>query len=292
MKKILISGANGFIAQNFMRSYADKYEFIHLSHATNSQLSLSDLTGNIKLIKSIDIILNLAGANIAEKRWTESRKQEILESRLLTTDNLIRLFNEHNPQAHFISASAIGIYPNDISCDENTYIDFEKHTNFSQEITKKWEQAAQNYTGKLTITRFGVVLSGNGGAFPKMLRPFQLGMGGKLGSGKQLFTWIALPDLLTALIHVIDNTKTGIYNLTAPQIISNNTLANEISQVWHKPNLLPLPEFMIKLIFGQMGNELFFIFFSVSPLNLQNENFSFSYPDITSCLMAIKNQCF
>jgi NAD dependent epimerase/dehydratase family enzyme len=157
MKTILISGSNGFIARKFCKKFASKYNFILLSHkAIQGHITLDDLAGNQSLINSIDVVLNLAGANIGDKRWSNSRKTEIIESRVKTTGQLVELFNRYNHNAHFISASAIGIYPTDSTYDESYVVEYHKYDNFSQEITRKWEQSAKQYNGKLTITRFGV----------------------------------------------------------------------------------------------------------------------------------------
>ncbi|RTK98469.1 MAG: TIGR01777 family protein [Proteobacteria bacterium] len=294
MKTILISGANGFIARNFMHAFAHKYKFIRLSHSntTENHISMADLQQAPQLLQEVDIVLNLAGAGIGDKKWNTQQKHELLTSRLTTTSQLVTLFNQHNPNAHFISASAIGIYPTDCECDENTPINYQEYHNFSQEITRKWETTAHNYSGNLTITRFGVVLAGNGGAFPKMLQPFKIYVGGKIGRGNQYFTWIALPDLLHALEMIIDQTIVGTYNLTAPLALSNHELSSIIANTWHKPNWLPLPEFMIKLLFGQMGEELFLNSLQVVPTRLLEQNFNFIYPDFASCALAIKNNKF
>lgn len=294
MKTILISGANGFIARNFMHQFAGIYKFIKLSHKVShdDHISLTDLRNNPQQLQQVDIILNLAGAGIGDKKWSASRKQELLASRLDTTEQLVQLANQYNPQIHFISTSAIGIFPTDSLCDENTPINHQEYANFSQEITRKWETAAHTYHGKLTITRFGVVLAGSGGAFPKMLQPFKMFVGGKIGSGNQYFSWIALPDLLAALAMIIDQKLLGTYNLTAPQAIRNQELSATIATTWQRPNLFPLPEFMVKLLFGQMGEELFLNSLQVMPTKLLEHKFNFTYPDFASCVAEIKANRF
>lgn len=288
MKTILISGANGFIAKNFIEQFSNKYKFILLSHQKiTGHITYEELNQQAALLKEIDVVLNLAGENIGAKKWDIERKNKLINSRLDSTQKLVTIFNQHNINVHFISASAIGIYPTGIKCDENTTIDYTQYQNFSQEITRRWEGIAHKYNGNLTITRFGVVLSGNGGAFPKMLQPFKMFAGGKIGSGKQYFSWIALPDLLSALEYIIDNHKLGTYNLTAPTAIINKELSQNIANTWHRPNLFPLPEFMVKLLFGQMGEELFLSSLEVIPKRLTSESFKFSYPTFESCINAI-----
>lgn len=288
MKTILISGSNGFIAKNFIEKFSNKYKFILLSHQkTDGHITYEELNQQTELVKDVDVVLNLAGENIGAKKWDVERKNKLINSRLDSTQKLVTIFNRHKTNTHFISASAIGIYPTGIKCDENTTINYTEYQNFSQEITRRWESVARKYEGNLTITRFGVVLSGSGGAFPKMLQPFKIFAGGEIGNGRQYFSWIALPDLLSALEYIIHNHKIGTYNLTAPTAIINKELSQNIAHTWHRPNLFPLPEFMIKLLFGQMGEELFLSSLEVMPKKLISENFKFSYPTFKSCINAI-----
>jgi hypothetical protein len=289
MKTILISGASGFIATNFMARFSGKYKFVKLSHKKQSgRITLDELANNLELVNSVDVVINLAGENIGAKRWSIERKNWLLISRLQTTLKLVNIFNQAGAKAHFISASAVGVYAPNKSNDEDTPIDYHEYDNFSEQLTRQWENIARAYTGNLTITRFGVVLARHGGAFPKMLKPFLFYMGGPLGSGTQNFPWISLVDLLNALDYILESSKTGIYNLVAPQIVSNNELSKQIAITWHKPLLFRMSESIIKLIFGQMGQELFLNSLSVTPKRLTAEHFNYQYPDIESCLTAIK----
>lgn len=291
METILISGSTGFIATSLRHTYQNKYKFICLSHKNvGNHLTYTDLAANPKIIEAVNIVINLAGANIGAKRWSKKRKAELLDSRIITTQNLVNLFNQYNPSAHFISASAVGIYMPNIECNDETEIDYQQIENFSQQITKEWELAARNYTGPLCITRFGVVLSSQNGAFPQMLIPFMLGLGGKLGSGTQYFPWIALSDLLQALDIIIQRKATGIYTLAAPEAITNAQLSTEIASIWKRPCWLHLPELLIKIIFGQMGKELFLNSILVKPTRLLKEGFKYNYPNISSALQAINKK--
>lgn len=293
MQTILISGANGFIATSFMAKFSGKYKFIQLSHEPQlGHITLDDLAANEELVKSIDVVINLTGANIGAKLWGIARKNELLVSRVKTTLQLVTLFNQVGAKAHFISASAVGVYAPNTESDEDTLIDCQEFSNFSQQLTRQWENTAKMYQGKLTITRFGVVLGGHDGAFPKMLKPFLFYMGGPLGNGLQKFPWISLVDLMNALDYIIDASSTGIYNLVAPQIIDNNLLACQIGAIWHRPYALRMTELLIKLLFGQMGEELFLNSLIVLPKKLVFQGFNYQYPDIKSCLSAIKSGQF
>ncbi|MCC2625292.1 MAG: hypothetical protein K0R14_1165 [Burkholderiales bacterium] len=293
MQTILLSGSNGFIATNFITKFAGTYKFIKLSRKSMpGHITFEELATNGELAKSIDVVINLAGANIGDKRWSIARKKELLISRLKTTSQLVTIFNQAGARAHFISASAVGVYPPNAQNDEDTPTICEDATNFSEQLTRQWESAARKYKGKLTITRFGVVLGSSGGAFPKMLKPFLLYMGGPLGNGLQNFPWISLVDLLNALNYIINTGNVGIYNLVAPQIISNNQLAKTIAATWHKPCIFRIPESLIRLIFGQMGQELFLNSLSVVPTRLIKENFNYQHSYIELCLKAIKTKVF
>lgn len=293
MKTILVSGANGFIASNFIKKFALKYNFVKISQRTHiDHLDLVDLSQNPDLIRSVDCVINLAGANIGERLWSKARKNELINSRKDTTQKLVDLFNKYNPDAHFISASAVGIYPEIQDNDEDTPIDYKNFATFSEEVTKTWEQEALNFRGHLAITRFGVVFAGTGGAFPKMLKPFKMFVGGELGHGQQHLPWIALPDLLNALDYLIENHKSGVYNLVAPELITNHQLSTKIASIWKRPSCFGLPSAIIRFIFGQMGQELFLADIKVIPKNLSNEKFDYNYPKLTQCLIAIHKSHF
>ena len=291
MKTILIVGANGFIASQFKKQFMHKYNFINLSHHPQfSHLTLEQLELQPELLKTIDYVINLAGANIGDKRWSSSRKECLIQSRIDTTRRLVTLLNQYQPQTYLLSASAVGIYQPDQENTEFNFIDYKNYANFSQELTKQWELEVQKYTGSYLIARFGVVLSATGGAFPKMLAPFLKYVGGQLGTGQQYFPWIALPDLLDILEIKLLAQSRGIYNLVAPQLVTNQELCKQISELWQRPNWLKLPAWVIKLIFGQMGQELFLNSLIVKPQKLIDENYVFLYPEISSCLQAIKSK--
>jgi uncharacterized protein (TIGR01777 family) len=291
MKTLLITGASGFIASHFIQQFAPKYHIVKLSHTVKpGNITFNHLLADQQLQQQIDVIVNLAGANIGARRWSAMRKHELIESRLTTTRQLVKLFNQLADKPHLISASATGIYDWDSVSDETSPIDYQHYANFSQQITKQWEQAALAYQGLTAITRFGVVLSSQGGAFNKILQPFLFGIGGKVGSGKQGFPWIALSDLLAALELIIDQQLTGVFNLVAPQHINNHELSQAISHVWHKPNLVTTPAWLIQLLFGQMGKELLLNGAEVVPSRLLQLGFQYKLPNLVSCLQAIKHQ--
>ena len=293
MKTLLITGSSGFIATNFCWKFADKYRFILVSHKPKlNHITLDKLASDDNLIKSIDVIINLAGANIANGRWTMSRKNELLQSRVKVTQQLVGIFNQHNHKAHFISASAVGIYDFNTINNDNDEVDYSSYKNFSQLLIKQWEQAALGYHGLTTITRFGVALSSKGGAMSKILPPFLFGLGGQIGHGQQGFPWIVLEDLLEALDFIIDKKYRGVFNLTAPEQINNAQLTKYIVEVWHRPKLIKMPSIIIKLLWGKMGEELLLNGNQAIPQRLINSGFKFKCPNILGCLHAIKEQIY
>ena len=209
MKKILIIGANSYIAKNFITKFNKIYEIFPVSHKQiKNHLLLDELSSkHVDLIKSIDIVINLSGANIGEKRWSQRRKQELLNSRLKTTEIIVNLLNKFNNQVHLINFSAIGIYDTNIKQDEYHEVSYTKYNNFSQEITKKWENIANNYQGSLTILRLGVVINQDSITYKKIITSYNFGFGIVFGNGEQYFSWIALEDLLNVIHFIIKKLK-------------------------------------------------------------------------------------
>jgi len=293
MKKpiIAITGATGFIARQFKLYYSDRFEFILISHkSTQGAYSFDDIKSNPMLLSKAVAVIHLSGANIGDKRWSEKRKQEILDSRIITTELLVAILNQLPNKPDLLCASAIGIYPEDNQVySEYTKLDYSHYANFSEEITKKWESATFGYSGRVVNMRFGVVLSWHGGALDKILLPFKLGMGSGISDGSWPFCYISITDLCNAIGFLIDKRDiTGAINLVSPEIISYKDLINTISRVYNKRCWFNLPKFVIKLLFGQMGRELLLSGQKVVPMKLQEHNFKFAYFNIESCLKDIK----
>ncbi len=294
MKPIIaITGASGFIAMQLQKHYSDRFEFILISRKSNPSLntySFDDIKANPMLLSKATAVIHLSGANIGDKRWSEKRKQEVLDSRITTTKILVTILNQLPNKPDLLCASAIGIYPQDNQIySEYTKLDYNHYTSFSEEITKKWETATFDYLGRVVNMRFGVVLSGHGGALNKILLPFKLGVGSGISDGSWPFCYISITDLCDAIGFLINKRDiTGAINLVSPEIISYKNLIHTISRVYNKRCWFNLPKFAIKLLFGQMGCELLLSGQKVVPLKLQEHNFKFTYSDIESCLKDIK----
>ena len=281
--KIAISGSTGFIGKQ-LSDYLLRsgYELIVISRG--------DFAGGCnqlaKVINSADVIINLAGASVLQ-RWNEKNKQLILSSRTDTTRLLVEAVRQNQP-AHlplvFINASAIGIYENSGTHDEFS----EKlGTDFLATVCKAWESGTiplKDFNLRLCIVRIGIVLGSSGGSLGKMLPLFKAGLGGKIASGKQPFSFIHISDFCRAIGHLITNSKSaGVYNLVSPEPTTNELFTKALSSSLHRPAVFTVPEFALKLIYGEASGMLT-KGASIVPARLTEEGFRFQFPDISSAL--------
>lgn len=233
----------------------------------------------------INALANLAGAGIADKRWSQKRKAELKASRIDLTEKLSHDFKTFMPRV-VVSASAIGYYGiGDQTFDESA----SAGQGFAAEICKEWEEAAQKLKSentRLCVMRLGVVL-GHGGALNKLLPLFRLGMGGPIGDGNQWFSWVHIDDVIKAILFAIDSESCeGRFNLTAPKPERQKDFATTLGAALHRPAFIPTPALALKLIFGQMAQELLIGGQKVIPQVLLNKGFEFDYPNIE---LALKN---
>lgn len=247
MKTVAITGASGFVGTHLKkRCEKNGYKVISIKRQ-----ELSNEQRLLEIMESSDWIINLAGANIIN-RWTQAYKKILYSSRIETTQALIHAMKRAtNKPALFISTSAVGIYSNQACYDEEQYLYDDA---FLATVCKDWEKEArkaQELNVRTAIFRFGIVL-GQGGALQKMLTPFKLGLGGIIGDGKQYFSFIHIEDLLNAYEYVEKNSELeGIFNLTAPESTTNYGLTKALGEVLHRPTILPLPQWILKLIFSE-----------------------------------------
>ncbi len=281
--KIAISGATGFIGQalsNFLE--CNGYEVIRLKRqhfkARKNQLHT--------LLKGCSVIVNLAGAPIAAKKWTPNYKKEILNSRIQTTKVLVDAIRQMDVKPDiFISSSAVGIYDSYEVHDEfsTNYAD-----DFLGSVCQQWEAEAYNVQAldnvRLCIVRMGVVLGNEGGAFPRMLRPFKFGMGARLGEGHQVFPFIHINDVLSAFWYLIRReASSGIYNLVAPQMLSNIEITEALKLRTRKSILPVIPEKLLRWLLGEGANAIL-VGQKVVSKRLEKEGFYFEYPTFDSVL--------
>lgn len=238
-------------------------------------------------MESLDAVIHLAGENIGAGRWTRRRKGSILGSRLEGTRFLSEtLAGLKHPPKVFISSAAIGFYGN--RGDETLTEESALGQGFLSEVCQAWEGAtepARKAGIRVVNVRTGIVLSSLGGALAKMLMPFQMGFGGVIGTGNQWMSWISLEDLV-GIYHYLIHAEglSGPVNAVAPNPVSNRGFTKVLGKVLGRPTLLPLPEFMVKTLFGEMGKALLLEGQRVHSVKLASSGFSFIYPDLESAL--------
>ena len=274
MKTIAITGASGFVGTSLTKYFSDLgYKIIPISRdILNDELKLKNV------LDESDVIINLAGANIIG-RWTAEYKELLYTSRIDTTKKIVTALNQITDKNKLlISTSAVGIYDNKDTHDEDgTFAN-----DFLSNLCQDWESEALKAKSpniKVSIFRFGIVLGKGGGAFAKMITPFKLGVGGIIGSGNQAFSYIHITDLLNAYKFVIENNYENTFNLTAPKPTINLLFTRALGKALRKPTIFPVPEFILKLIFSE-GAKVLTDGQDVIPKRLLSLGFKFKYNDI------------
>lgn len=302
---ILIAGGTGFIGQALTHYLAsNQHTVIVLSRDPRKvqQIFGSKIESiswehiELEYIKKFDAIINLAGANIADQRWTEARQREILDSRIGPTELLSDYCTQLAATAPtLINASAVGIYdfipPTGFQkkfYDEDSPINYNQFPHFLAKVARAWEKAtwpARDAGVRVVNTRFGVVLGPQGGVLKKLLPMFRLGLGARIGSGQQPFPWVSLPEVVQAIDFSLKTPAIhGPVNIVSPEVISQAQFADTLAKVLHRPRLLTLPAFAIKCLFGQMGVELLLEGVAVKPSRLLAQNFQFKHIHLASAL--------
>ncbi|MFZ4457229.1 MAG: TIGR01777 family oxidoreductase [Bacteroidales bacterium] len=280
--KIAISGSHGFIASRLVESFTNENH--HIIAIERELLSSNKWQLLAKHIEKCDVVINLAGATI-NQRWSQQGKAAILDSRIESTSALVKAINSLDTKPKlFISASAVGIYNFDVISNEQS-TDFGGH--FLSTVCQKWEAEARKVSPevRLIIPRFGVVLSNDGGALHQILLPFKYYIGGRIGDGKQGFSWIHIDDLTEAFkLFLTDERASGPINLTAPQNTDNQMLTNTISGLMIRPTWMPVPAFVLNLILGERA-EIITKGAKIYPNVLYYLGFNFKYPTIDKALL-------
>lgn len=294
---VLITGGTGAIGRRLTQFL--RQQGFNVSLLSRSAKALPDVTVyqwdirnaylDPQAIETADYIIHLAGEGIADSRWTDARKDEILTSRTESTALLVKALQttKHHVRS-FLGASAIGYYGGDTG--DRPLIELsEGGTDFMAQVVRAWERS-ENQVAALSIRtvkfRIGVVLMADGGALPKLAQPVRLGAGAPIGSGQQYISWIHLDDLcrlfLTALT---DESWQGVYNAVAPTPVTNETLTRTIAQVLHRPMLLPnIPAFAIKLAFGEMGIVVTGGNYVLNKRIADETSFQYQYANLTNAL--------
>ncbi|WP_370980028.1 TIGR01777 family oxidoreductase [Agaribacterium sp. ZY112] len=299
---ILISGGTGFIGRALCKQLVKNHTLLIKTRYTKAPKCLSE-QDEIHFIQDLtelpdtykcDVAINLAGEPIADKRWSNAQKQELLRSRVSSTQEFIDLFIrlKQKPEV-FISGSAIGYYGID-SCDQAINEEGRNDHSFSSYLCQQWEASALQATElgiRTCLLRTGIVLGHDGGALKKMLTPFSLGLGGKIGTGKQWMPWVHAIDLIGIIELCITNKQlSGPVNGTAPKPVNNSEFTHALAHSLKRPSFFTTPSFVIKLIFGQMGVELLLSGKKVIPEKAINNGYQFQYPTIEEALSKILKQ--
>jgi uncharacterized protein (TIGR01777 family) len=276
MHRIAITGSSGFVGQTLQTMFKTQgLEVTPIPRAT-----LHDHEKLVNIMQMHDVIINLAGATILH-RWSKSYKDLLYHSRIDTTKAVVQAMASATIKPKlFISTSAIGIYDTKQTHNET---DHHYADDFLSNLCQKWENEAMRASSlgiRTVIFRLGVVLGKDGGALNKMLVPFKLGVGGTIGDGSQAFSFIHIDDLTKAFDFVIKQPSLkGHFNLTTPHPITNKLFTKAFGTVLHRPTVLPLPTFVLKLLFGE-GATVLVDGQSVLPSRLLEAGFTFDYPTI------------
>lgn len=291
---ILISGASGLIGKELVHFLTEQgHTVLPLRRDTDNApgnapcWDIKQKIVQLDPVQKIDVVIHLAGENVAQGRWTAVKKRKILQSRVEGTSLLAEFFAaaEHKPRL-MISASAIGFYGErgNEELDENS----KKGDGFLADVAAAWEEATRPAAEagiRVVNTRFGIVLSPDGGALAKMLSPFKMGLGGTLGDGKQYMSWVSMQDVVQAFGHIIQHEELcGPVNIVAPQPVTNREFTRILGNVLCRPAFFPVPKRFLSLFLGEMARELLFASARVSPRKLQESGYVFAAPELRSAL--------
>ncbi len=294
MKKVIITGGTGLVGQRLTTLL--KHKGFEVNILCRNPKRPNEFKWNIdehyideRVFEQASAIIHLAGAGVAEKRWTEERKKEIIESRTKSARLLYKyLSGSKYPVASFISASAVGFYGDRKS--ELLTEDSANGSGFLAEVCKVWEEEAEKFSAlniAVSKIRIGIVLSKDGGALPKLDFPIKFGIGAYIGDGKQFVPWIHIDDLCNIFIHLLEKNLHDTYNGCAPDIKTNKEMSETIAMVLHRPFIpFPAPGFILKTVMGEMASMLL-MSNNCSSQKIINTGFVFQYPELKEALQNI-----
>ena len=292
--QILLTGATGFIGRPLCEWLVGQgHRLTVLTRSPQAQTPACFYLDDLAAVSSqecFDAVINLAGASLADQRWTPAYKQEIIDSRLNTTHAVLNLLSrlERKP-AVLLSASAIGYYGHhgDEKLDESGSVT----PGFSQDLCQRWEQlalTAQQQGVRVCLLRLGVVLDSGGGPFERMAQPFNFGVANWLGNGHQWLSWVHRKDVIRAMAYLLERDDLqGAFNITAPEAVTSRGFCDAMKR--HKRTLLsvPVPSAVLRLMVGEMAEELLLSGQRVVPAALNDAGFRFHFPDLDSALTDI-----
>lgn len=294
---ILIAGGSGFIGTHLVQSLPRSYTITVLGR--DAKTIEDQFDPHVKALSwdalaeedasQYDIVVNLCGYNIAASRWSDKVKNKIIDSRVKTNKTLTTWLMNQNCKPHFYCANAVGIYgahkgDGNKTFDEYSSIDFTHPDDFLSEVGVAWQKSlntAVDFGIPVTITRFGIVLSRNEGMLKKLTPVYYLGLGSVLGDGKQVISWVHIDDVVRAFHFLFDRPQIrGAVNVTSPNPVTQAEFAKALANAMNRPLFLKTPAFVIRLLFGEMGEYLLLRGQRVVPKRLQEEGFEFNHPHI------------
>jgi hypothetical protein len=289
-QRIAITGASGLIGSALVGHLKSEghtvQRLVRRAPVSPDEIQWDPKTGfvDISALRGVDAVIHLAGVGVSDKRWTKRFKSEILNSRLLGTTAIANAVAEVKPQV-FISASAIGWYGDS---GNRAVVESDSVGNdFLAAVCREWEGAADLAGNVRTVKlRTGLVLDPTGGALGRMLPLFRIGLGGKLGSGKQWWSWITLHDVIRAITFALENDISGPINLTSPNPVTNQEFTSALARAMKRPALFPAPAIALKIALGGFSSEVLGSK-KVMPNALTQAGFQWDYPHITPALQAL-----
>jgi uncharacterized protein len=292
-QRIAITGASGLIGSALVGHLKSEghtvQRLVRRATVAPDEIQWDPKTGyvDIEALRGVDAVIHLAGVGVGDKRWTKRYKSEILNSRLLGTTAIANAVAEVKPQV-FISASAIGWYGDS---GNRAVVESDSVGNdFLAAVCREWEGAADLAGDVRTVKlRTGLVLDPTGGALGRMLPLFRFGLGGKLGSGKQWWSWITLHDVVRAIIFALEHPIAGPVNLTTPNPVTNQEFTAALARAMNRPALFPAPAIALKIALGGFSSEVLGSK-KVMPNALSDAGFLWDYPHITNALTALIDQ--
>ncbi len=292
---VLITGGTGLVGTHLTKLLLSKgYAVRHISRRVSEndivpsfKWELDNKYWDSKAIEGVSYIIHLAGANVAEGRWTTQRKRQILESRVTGSRLVAEMVEASNGRIkEVVSASAVGYYGTTKRSEPAVETD-KPGNDFLANVCVQWEKAIQACNTKVAILRTGVVLAKEGGAVPKMRTPIKLGLGAPLGSGNQPMPWIHIDDLCNMYLYAIQKGLEGTYNAVTPETVTNKELTCQLAKGLNKKKLLPnVPSFILKLMLGEMSSMLL-TGVRILPKKISETGFKYKYPLLADAMNSL-----